>query len=100
MGGGVPIHEEEVEVLVPKESKLLKWWKTLIYEEYHLTIWFVEGKTVDGNGNASYKRVEKHYKATKISKITPKFIKFTNMDKQPVQIRSEEPMNWDLVKVY
>ena len=100
MGGGIPIKPREEEVLVPKESKILKWWKRLIYEEYHLTIWFVEGKVVDGNGNASYKRVEKFYKATKVGKLTPKFIKFTNMDKQPVQIRSEEPMNWDLVKVY
>ena len=98
MGGGVPIHEEEI--VVPKESRILKWWKTLVYEEYHLTIWFVDGKTVDSDGNATYNRIPKKYKAIKISKISPKLIKFTNMNKQPVEIRSEEPMNWDLVKVY
>ena len=100
MGGGIPIHEEEEEVVTPKENKFITWWKKLIYEEYHLTIWFVEGKSVDGTGNESYKRVEKFYKALKISKISPKLIKFTDLEKRPVEIRSEEPMNWDLVKVY
>tara|TARA_R110000796_G_scaffold108608_3_gene219680 strand:+ start:622 stop:933 length:312 start_codon:yes stop_codon:yes gene_type:complete len=103
MGGGVPIEPKEITepvVFTAKESKFLTWWKTLVYEEYHLTIWFVDGKTVDSDGNATYNRIPKKYKAVKISKISPKLIKFTNMNKQPVEIRSEEPMNWDLVKVY
>tara|TARA_B100001059_G_scaffold52321_3_gene46027 strand:+ start:187 stop:495 length:309 start_codon:yes stop_codon:yes gene_type:complete len=102
MGGGVelPARKEPVKAVVPKESKLVAWWKKLIYEEYHLTIWFVEGKTVDGNGNATYKRIPKKYKAVKVNKISPKLIKFVDMEKHPVEIRSEEPMNWDLIKVY
>jgi hypothetical protein len=92
--------KEKVVENVVKENWLVHWWKKVIYEEYHLTIWFVASKEVDANGNTSYKRVEKYYKAMKVGKLTPKLIKFVDMDKQSVEIRSEEPMNWDLVKVY
>tara|TARA_B110000263_G_C15142634_1_gene434072 strand:+ start:70 stop:399 length:330 start_codon:yes stop_codon:yes gene_type:complete len=82
------------------ENWLVRWWKRLIYEEYHLIIWFVAAKEVDIDGSTSYRRVSKSYKAIKIKKITPKLIKFTDMNYRPVEIRSEEPMNWDLTKVY
>ena len=98
------IKVEERETVVEKELKkenwLVRWWKKIIYEEYHLTIWFVASKEIDANGNTSYSRVPKSYKAIKVSKVTPKLIKFTDMNKRPVEIRSEEPMNWDLMKVY
>ena len=39
------IKVEERETIVEKELKkenwLVRWWKKIIYEEYHLTIWFV-----------------------------------------------------------
>ena len=92
--------KEAADALVSKESALVRWWKKLIYEEYHLTIWFVAAKELDAGGAPTYSRVPKSYKAIKISKITPKLIKFTDMNKRPVEIRSEEPMNWDLIKVY
>tara|TARA_B110001454_G_C12641661_1_gene401485 strand:+ start:70 stop:399 length:330 start_codon:yes stop_codon:yes gene_type:complete len=82
------------------ENWLVRWWKRLIYEEYHLIIWFVAAKEVDIDGSTSYRRVSKSYKAIKIKKITPKLIKFTDINYRPVEIRSEEPMNWDLTKVY
>jgi hypothetical protein len=82
------------------EFFLIRWWKKLIYEEYHLTIWFVAAKELDTEGNTSYRRVSKSYKAVKIKKVTPKLIQFTDMNYRPVEIRSEEPMNWDLIKVY
>ena len=82
------------------EFFLLRWWKKLIYEEYHLTIWFVAAKELDAEGNTSYRRVSKSYKAIKMKKVTPKLIQFTDLNYRPVEIRSEEPMNWDLTKVY
>lgn len=102
MGGGVelPARKPTVQVAVPKENWLVRWWKKIIYEEYHLTIWFVAAKEVDAEGNTSYRRVAKSYKAIKVNKISPKLIKFVDMEKHPVEIRSEEPMNWDLIKVY
>ena len=38
MGGGVelPARKNTVQVAVPKENWLVRWWKKIIYEEYHL----------------------------------------------------------------
>ena len=71
MGGGVELPARKNTVQVPKENWLVRWWKKIIYEEYHLTIWFVAAKEVDAEGNTSYRRVAKSYKAIKVKKITP-----------------------------
>jgi|TARA_B100001094_G_scaffold150376_1_gene145511 hypothetical protein len=94
---------EEIDEKIEHEVKdkwLVRWWKTLIYEEYKLTIYFVANKTVDERGRETYTRTPKHYKATKFYSLKPKFIKFKDDEDQIIEIKSEEPMNWDLVKVY
>jgi hypothetical protein len=91
--------EEKIEHAV-KDNWLVRWWKTLIYEEYKLTIYFVAAKVIDERGNEIYSREPKHYKASKFYSLKPKFIKFKDDENQIIEIKSEEPMNWDLVKVY
>tara|TARA_Y100000590_G_scaffold87048_3_gene97523 strand:+ start:6277 stop:6567 length:291 start_codon:yes stop_codon:yes gene_type:complete len=91
--------EEKIEHVV-KDNWLVRWWKTLIYEEYKLTIYFVAAKVIDERGNTIYSREPKHYKASKFYSLKPKFIKFKDDENQIIEIKSEEPMNWDLVKVY
>ena len=91
--------EEKIEHAV-KDNWLVRWWKTLIYEEYKLTIYFVAAKVIDERGNEIYSRETKHYKAVKFYSLKPKFIKFKDDENQIIEIKSEEPMNWDLVKVY
>jgi hypothetical protein len=107
MAGGIPIEPRQAGAAkgatarpASKENWLVRWWKVLIYEEYHLRIWFVAEKVVDTDGTKRYSRVSKSYKALRIIKISPKLIKFTDTSKRSVEIRSEEPMNWDLIKVY
>ena len=90
---------EKIEHVV-KDNWLVRWWKTLIYEEYKLTIYFVAAKVIDERGNEIYSREPKHYKACKFYSLKPKFIKFKDDQNQIIEIKSEEPMNWDLVKVY
>lgn len=91
--------EDKIEHAV-KDNWLVRWWKTLIYEEYKLTIYFVAAKVIDERGNEIYSREPKHYKAVKFYSLKPKFIKFKDDENQIIEIKSEEPMNWDLVKVY
>lgn len=94
---------EEVEEKIEHEVKdnfLVRWWKTVIYEEYKLTIYFVAAKVVDERGNEIYSRAPKHYKATKLYSLKPNFIKFKDNENQVIEIKSTEPMNWNLVKVY
>lgn len=83
-----------------KENAFIKWLKTLFYEEYYLTIWFA-GKTVlKDDGNKEFVRTPKSHKVSKVHTLKPNLIKFTNTDGELIEIRSEEPMNWDLVKKY
>ena len=94
---------EEVEEKIEHEVKdnfLVRWWKTVIYEEYKLTIYFAAAKVVDERGNEIYSRTPKHYKATKLYSLKPNFIKFKDNENQVIEIKSTEPMNWNLVKVY
>lgn len=91
--------EEKIEHEV-KEGFFANWFKKLVYEEYKLTIWFVAEKVIDQNGNEIYSRVPKHYKAVKFYSLKPTFIKFKDDADQLIEIKTAEPMNWDLVKVY
>lgn len=83
-----------------KENRFIKWLKTLWYEEYHLTIWFAGKITVKEDGNKEYLRTPKDYEVSVVHTLKPNLIKFTNTDGELIQIRSEEPMNWDLIKKY
>ena len=82
-----------------KENRFVAWVKTLFLEEYSLTIWFVANKVVTDDG-AEYTRTPKQYRVKRIKPLKPHLIKFEDLDGREVQIRSEEPMNWDLIKVY
>ena len=82
-----------------KENRFVAWFKALFLEEYHLTIWFVANKVVTDDGE-EYTRTPKEYKAKTIKVLKPHLIRFEDLKGRDVQIRSEEPMNWDLIKVY
>ena len=83
-----------------KDNWLVYWWKRIWYEEYHLTIYFVANKTVDERGRETYTRTPKKYKASRIYTLKPNIIKFKDDNDQIIEIKSAEPMNWDLVKRY
>ena len=83
-----------------KDNWLVYWWKRIWYEEYHLTIYFVANKTVDERGRETYTRTPKKYKAERIYTLKPNIIKFKDDNDQIIEIKSAEPMNWDLVKRY
>tara|TARA_B100000029_G_scaffold455757_1_gene483245 strand:- start:1930 stop:2202 length:273 start_codon:yes stop_codon:yes gene_type:complete len=83
-----------------KENKFINWLKKLWYEEYTLTIWFAGRKVIDEKGREEYVRTPKKYEVAKMETLKPHLIKFEDLDGQEVEIRSEEPMNWDLVKRY
>jgi len=91
---------EEEEQIKKEDNFLLRWWKRAIYEEYELTIYFFAERVLDQNGNETYSREPKHYKALKFYSLKPTFIKFKNEQHQIIEIKTAEPMNWDLVKVY
>ena len=46
-----------------------------------------------------YMRTPKFYNVREIISLKPNIIKFIDIDKNVVEIKSHEPMNWDLVRV-
>ena len=63
-------------------------------------IYFVDNKTVDERGRETYTRTPKKYKAGRVYTLKPHIIKFKDDNDQIIEIKSAEPMNWDLVKKY
>ncbi len=80
-------------------DKIIAWWKSLFQSEYKLTIYFAHVTGVDEDGKALYTRTPKFYNVREIIILKPNIIKFKDLDKQVVEIKSHEPMNWDLIKV-
>ena len=63
--------------------------------------WFQERYEIVVSFNREYGDADdKKYIAKKIYKQTEKHLKFKDEDDQLIEIRTHEPMNWDLVKVY
>ena len=80
-------------------SRFLNWWKSLFSEQYKLTIYFASVTGIDEKGKALYTRTPKFYEVSEVISMKPNLIKFKDTSKQVVEIKSHEPMNWDLVKV-
>ncbi len=80
-------------------DKIIAWWKSLFYQEYKLTIYFGSVAGIDEDGKAMYMRTPKFYNVREIISLKPNIIKFIDIDKNVVEIKSHEPMNWDLVRV-
>lgn len=77
-----------------------KWWFTLIYEEYDLTVWFHSETMIQEDGVKTIKRVPKHYKLKAISKKTPTHIVGKDMQNKFFEIRTVEPFDYRIIKVY
>lgn len=73
---------------------------TLIYEEYDLTVWFHSETMIQEDGVKTIKRVQKDYKLKAISKKTPTHIVGKDMKNKFFEIRTVEPFDYRIVKVY
>ena len=91
--------DEEFEHQV-KDNWFVHWWKTITREEYQLTVYFASEKEIDEKGRETFRSTPKKYSAKKFYSLKPNYIKFKDEDDQLIEIRTHEPMNWDLVKVY
>ena len=72
-------------------NKIKNWWLGLIKEEYHLEIWFFN----DDGG-----RTKKEFSLKSISKRTNKHIKPVMLDGTPLEIKTVEPFDFCLKKIY
>ena len=79
---------------------ILRLWFKIIYEEYELTVWYLKDSVRDKDGNITTTRSHKRYLLKKISKKTPKHIKGKDMDGRAFEIRTVEPFDYQIRKIY
>jgi len=78
----------------------LKLWFKIIYEEYELTVWYLKDAVKDKDGNITTTRTSKRYLLKKITKKTPKHIKGKDMEGRLFEIRTVEPFDFQIRKIY
>jgi hypothetical protein len=81
-------------------KKLKHWWKTVIYEEYHLTVWFSGGSVIAPDGSVATGKTKKEYKLKSINKKTSTHIVGKDLDGKYFEIKTVEPFDYHIVKVY
>ena len=79
---------------------ILKLWFKIIYEEYELTVWYLKDAVKDKDGNITTTRTSKRYLLKKITKKTPKHIKGKDMEGRLFEIRTVEPFDFQIRKIY
>jgi len=89
-----------VKLLITIWKAILRLWFKIIYEEYELTVWYLKDSVRDKDGNITTTRSHKRYLLKKISKKTPKHIKGKDMDGRAFEIRTVEPFDYQIRKIY
>jgi len=87
-------------LLIKLGKAILRLWFKIFYEEYELTVWYLKDSERDSYGNIVTTRTHKRYLLKKISKKTPKHIKGKDMDGRAFEIRTVEPFDYQIRKIY
>lgn len=89
-----------IKLLITIWKAILRLWFKIFYEEYELTVWFLKDSERDNRGNIVTTRTHKRYLLKKITKKTPKHIKGKDMDNRAFEIRTVEPFDYQIRKIY
>ena len=82
-------------------KSIRQWWNELIYEEYELTVWFDGGSSEDKDGNLTPNpKSKKVFSLKSISKRTPTHIKGSELDGKSFEIRTVQPFDYMIRKIY
>ena len=84
----------------PMLNKIKHWWLTLIREEYELTIYFPGKTEVLESGVRIESADPKTYKAKAIKKLTPKHIIFIDLEGRKHEVKTINPVGYDITKIY
>lgn len=77
-----------------------EWWLKLIKEEYELEIYFPAHIETSADGVTKETWAPKIYKAKSIKKITSTHFQFVDIDGIPVEIKTVNPVGYNLRKIY
>ncbi len=80
---------------------IINWWNTLIKEEFELTVWFDGGVVIDADGNTTPNpKSKKVFSLKSISKRTPTHVKGVELDGKAFEIRTVQPFDYMIRKIY
>ena len=79
---------------------LTKWWKTVTLEQWELTVWFVDSTTTDVEGNVTQSKSKKVFTLTDVTKKTNTHFIGKDADGNKVEIKTVEPFDFYLRKIY
>jgi hypothetical protein len=80
-------------------TNIVYWFKRVAYEEYELTVWFKDKEEII-EGRKVYPRTKKIFKLKSIGKRTPTHIKGQELDGKNFEIRTVEPFDYMIRKIY
>jgi len=79
-------------------QKFKNWVITLFIDEYELTIYFPDQIVEQPDGSKKMGFNPKTYTVRKLKKVTNQHFKFVTKDKNPVEIKTVDPVGYDIVK--
>lgn len=92
--------EEEVLVKVSLWAKIKHWWRTLLREEWEITIFFPGEIKFLEDGSRIESTSPKTYRAKNIAKLSTTNIIFTDLLGVKHEIKVVNPVGYDVRKIY
>jgi hypothetical protein len=92
--------QEETLVTVTLWSKIKHWWRTLIREEWELTVFFTGDIKFLEDGSRIESQAPKTYRAKAIKKLTTTHIIFVDLLGVTHEIKVVSPVGYDVRKIY
>lgn len=74
---------------------------SLFIDRYRVTVWFVDDKGFDSSGNVVVmNRSKKVFHFKRLDKVSAKHIKGKSMHDHQIEIKSVEPFNYEIKKIF
>ena len=80
-------------------NSIREYFKRIAYEEYELTVWFKDQEEII-EGRKIHPRSKKVFKLKSISKRNPTHVKGKELDGKDFEIRTVEPFDYMIRKIY
>jgi len=83
-----------------RHFNLLKWYLTVTREYYILTVWFHKEQLIQETGVKVITKSEKVFHVKKFTKVTGTHITGLDLDHKKFEIRTKEPFDYYIKKIY
>ena len=81
-------------------NKFKQWWFTLFHDEFEITVYFPGKVEILENGSRIESADPKTYRAKVIKKLTQKHIIFIDLEGRKHEIKTVNPVGYDVKQLY